>query len=244
MQKTLVVRLISLSLLLVPICQAETPSAKDSTANSPPSTVESPEVSSSTQTNPAATKEAWQPQTLPKDSEKPKDQSVVPKKEAWQPPTPPKAAEKPKESEKPKDHKMTVPSFFGAAIYQILSSPERVESFRVFPEPANKEVPANKQLAGFPIEQIGPTLTNDQIKTFQTLVLADRSYLFEVEKRCFFRPDTGLRFTKGQNTVDILLSYSCDLWQFSSSGDIKIEDFDPVKTELLDFRKSLFSPKP
>lgn len=243
MQKTLV-RLFGLSLLIVPICQAETPSTKDSTANSPPSTVESPEVSSSTKTDSAATKEAWQPQTPPKESAPPKDQSVVPKKEAWQPPTLPKEAEKPKESEKPKDPKMTVQNFFGAEVYQILSSPERVESFRMFPEPASKEVPANKQLAGFPIEKIGPLLTNDQIKTFQTLVLSDRSYLFEVEKRCFFRPDTGLRFTKGQNTVEILLSYSCDLWQFSVQGDTKTEDFDPVKIELINFRQSLFSPKP
>ncbi len=244
MQNTLV-RLISLSLLLVPICQAaETASTKDSTTNSPPLTIESSEVSSSTKIDSTADKKDWHLQIPSKEPEQPKDQSIVPQKEAWQPPILPKEAEKSKESEKPEVLKMTVQGFFGAEVYQILSSPERVESFRMFPEPASKEVPENKQLAGFPIEKVGPTLTNDQIKMFQTLVLSDRSYLFEVEKRCLFRPDTGLRFTQGQKTVEILLSYSCDLWQFSIQGDTKTEDFDPVKTELLDFRQSLFSPKP
>ncbi len=221
MQKTLV-KLLGLSLLLVPTCQAQTEPAK--ATNSPSATAESPEPSSTKTHSAVAPKEAWQSPTLPKEAEKPKD------------------SEAPKESEAPKDNKITVQSFLGTNTIQILSSPERVESFRMFPEPASKEVPENKQLAGFPIEKIGPTLTTDQIKTFQTLVLSDRSYLFEVEKRCLFRPDTGLRFIKGQNTVDILLSYSCDLWQFSYQGDAKTEDFDPVKTELLDFRKSLFSP--
>jgi len=137
-----------------------------------------------------------------------------------------------------------VKEFLGSEIIEILSNPERVQTFVVGPELAESTVPEKNQLGGFPILKEGPKLTPEQIKPFQTLVLDKGSYFFERDKRCLFRPDTGLYFIKGEKDVEVLISFYCAKWLFFYQGDEKMEDFDPAYKPLKKLRDSWFSAPP
>jgi len=139
---------------------------------------------------------------------------------------------------------LRVQKFLNCDIIQILAQPERVESFRVKPI-ADSSVPAANRLGNYPIEDNGQgrDLTKTEIKDLQKLFFAKGSYYFRMEKRCRFRPDTGLHFVKGNKSVEVIFSFSCDLWLFVHKGKGKLEDFDPVQKELLTLRNALFPPE-
>jgi len=137
-----------------------------------------------------------------------------------------------------------VKNFLGAEVIQILSKPDDVESFLVGPELAESTIPERSQLGGFPILKVGSTLKKEQLETFQSLVLDEKSYLWKSAKRCLFRPEIGLRFIKGEDVVEILLSNWCSLWSFVHQGKQKIEDYDPISAKLEDFCTSLFPNEP
>jgi len=148
-----------------------------------------------------------------------------------------------KSDDSTKENFDSVKNFLGLKMSTILSEPDRVESFLVKPELADKPTAENQVLNGFPIKKIGSQLNDEQIKTFQKFIFDEKSYNFEVVKKCLFRPDLGLRFSKGEETVIVLLSFSCELWQFSHRDIQKIEDFDSITEKLLEFQNVLFSEK-
>ncbi|MDM8561487.1 hypothetical protein, partial [Candidatus Parabeggiatoa sp. HSG14] len=103
-----------------------------------------------------------------------------------------------------------VRNFLGCEIISVLAKPDRVESFKVNPKWNPKK--RNNTLSGFPIVKQGNDLSGELLKNFQTLVFDQNSYLLGTEKRCFFRPKVGLHFIKDKSEVNILLSFSCDIW--------------------------------
>ncbi|OQW89680.1 MAG: hypothetical protein BWK78_07295 [Thiotrichaceae bacterium IS1] len=135
----------------------------------------------------------------------------------------------------------SVQNFLTCEVIQILAKPERVQSFKVKPDP-DPSVPEDQRLGNYPIvpNGKGPNLNADQLRDLQTRFFSEKSYVFGVEKRCRFRPEMGLHFTKGREAVDVLFSFECDLWLFIHKGEEKLEDFDPVHKELTQLRKSLF----
>jgi hypothetical protein len=132
-----------------------------------------------------------------------------------------------------------VQEFLTCDVIQILAKPDSVQSFKVKFEP-DTSVPEGKRLGDYPIESEGPKLTGDQLKNLQKLIFEERSYIFGAEKRCKFRPEIGLHFIKEQEAVDVLFSFSCELWLFIYKDKQKQEDFDPVNDELTALRESLF----
>jgi len=133
-----------------------------------------------------------------------------------------------------------VKDFLGPEIIQIISQPNSVGSFQVARELAELTVPKKNQLGGFPILKVGPKLNQEQIKQFQTLILDKGNYLFNVDKRCLFRPQAGLLFIKDKKEVEVLLSFSCASWLFAYDGERKNQDFDPVKKTLQNLVDALF----
>lgn len=134
-----------------------------------------------------------------------------------------------------------VQEFLSCEVIRILAKPDRVQSFRVKSEP-NPAVPESERLGNYPIEPggAGAHLSAEQLKNLQSLLFSEKSYVFDAEKRCKFRPEIGLHFIRGQEAVDVLFSFDCELWLFIHKGKEKLEDFDPVRKQLKELRKSLF----
>jgi len=134
-----------------------------------------------------------------------------------------------------------VQEFLTCELIQILAQPERIRVFRVKPEP-DTSVPAKERLGSYPIESEANAtgLNAEQLKKLQLLLFSEKSYVFDAEKRCRFRPEMGLHFVKGEKAVDILFSFLCDSWLFVHKDQEKLEDFDPVRKELVDLRNVLF----
>ena len=134
-----------------------------------------------------------------------------------------------------------VQQFLGCKIIQVLAQPERVESFKVKSN-KNPNLPPEIRLGEYPIEPDGQgrNLNDMEIKNLQGWFFAEKNYHFGMEKRCRFRPDMGLHFVKGDEAVEVLFSFSCNLWLFVYKEEEKLEDFDPVQTELTALRDSLF----
>ncbi|MEK8020920.1 MAG: hypothetical protein VSS75_028955 [Candidatus Parabeggiatoa sp.] len=135
-----------------------------------------------------------------------------------------------------------VQAFLGCEIIQILAQPERVESFRVKAKP-NPSLPQKNRLGNYPIEENGQgiNLTQVEIKDLHKLFFSEKSYYFEASKRCRFLPEMGFHFVKNEQSVEVLFSFSCNLWLFFYKGEEKLEDFDYVQEPLLKLGKSLFS---
>lgn len=131
--------------------------------------------------------------------------------------------------------------FLSCEVIQILSQPERVESFLLEPE-EKPELDEQYRLGPYPIQVNGQgsNLEGQNLKKFQKLVLAESSYVFGMEKRCRFEPFMGLHFVKGDKAVEVLFS-RCMLWRFISTNIDKLEDFDPIGKKLK-FLDTLFSP--
>lgn len=131
-----------------------------------------------------------------------------------------------------------VDRFLGPDIKRILSNPIRVESFRLAPEPDNS-IPLEQKLGGFPITKLGNALNKQQIATFQRWAFDERSYIFEADKKCVFRPEMGLRFIQGDQEVEVILALHCPLWRFVYQGEARTQDCDPIEKQLKQFRNEL-----
>jgi hypothetical protein len=134
-----------------------------------------------------------------------------------------------------------VQDFLTCKMIQILAKPDMVQSFRVKPDP-DPSVPEDQRLGNYPIVPNGEGAkpSAEQLKELQSILFSEKSYVFGAEKRCFFRPEMGLHFTKGREAVEMLFSFECDLWLFVHKGEEKLEDFDPARKPLKELRKSLF----
>ena len=135
-----------------------------------------------------------------------------------------------------------VQAFLSCEMIQILAQAERVESFRLKAKP-NPSLPQKNRLGNYPIEENGQgrNLSQAEIKDLQKLFFSEQSYYFEASKRCRFLPEMGFHFVKNEQSVEVLFSFSCNLWLFFYKGEEKLEDFDYVQEPLLKLGKSLFS---
>lgn len=127
--------------------------------------------------------------------------------------------------------------FLGPDRIHILSGPDSVESFRVEPR---SDPAAQETLAGFPIIERGPALSETQVAAFRKLALDSGSYWFGVSKGCEFMPGVGLLFVRGDEELSVLLCFSCQEWEFVHAGERVHEDFDPVHNRLVDLAQDLF----
>ncbi len=134
-----------------------------------------------------------------------------------------------------------VQEFLTCDLIKILAKPDNVQSFKVKPV-ADISVPEKERLGNYPIEPNGKglDLNAEQLKSLQKLIFSEKSHVFGFEKRCNFRPEIGLHFVKGNESVEMLFSFACDLWSFVHKDKQKLEDFDPVHNDLVKLYNSLF----
>jgi hypothetical protein len=134
----------------------------------------------------------------------------------------------------------SVLDFLGCETIQILAKPDQVNSFLLKPKP-DETLPIANRLGAYPIQIDGQglNLEGTNLTKFQELVFSEKSYHFGMEKRCRFEPNIGLHFVKGDKAVEVLFSLPCNLWVFVYGGEEKLEDFDPIQSQL-NFLNSLF----
>lgn len=174
-------------------------------------------------------------QSSPPETTPPAKTQMPPESQEEQPPSPVK-----KTGPTPKSSLLD--GFLGP-MKPLLMSPDQIESFIVGPEIADTSVPAESQLGGFPILELGPRLTPEQVKQLQTIVLDDKSYRWQMTKKCLFRPEVGLRFIKESQEIALLLSTWCNIWSFSYQDQEKTKDFDPAAEKITTLLKSIFPTK-
>jgi hypothetical protein len=134
----------------------------------------------------------------------------------------------------------SVLDFLGCETLQIIAKPDKVNSFLLESEP-NETLPIANRLGAYPIQIDGQglNLEGTNLIKFQEFVFSEESYHFGMEKRCRFEPNIGLHFTKGDKAVEVLFSVPCNLWLFVYGEEEKLEDFDPIQSQL-NFLNSLF----
>ncbi|MBF0289655.1 MAG: hypothetical protein HQM14_17725 [SAR324 cluster bacterium] len=125
----------------------------------------------------------------------------------------------------------------GDPMIEVLSSPDHVESFQISHLPSKNKT---NTLAGYPILSTGNLLEGVPLTQFQSTVFDKDSYVLGITKRCGFFPDSALRFTKKEEIVTILFSFSCNQWIFIQGESEVYEDFDPARAPLLEIIKGLF----
>lgn len=129
-----------------------------------------------------------------------------------------------------------VKEFLGDSILGVLSAPDSVTAVLV--EPRGGSTADN--MDGFKLLSKPVALTAEQISTLQNAIMDEKTYDFLHSKRHPFDPSVGFQFKKGKDTVNVLVSYYGNLWQFSGSGKTLIEDNDGARKPLLNLAKQLF----
>ncbi len=126
-----------------------------------------------------------------------------------------------------------ISALMGSRMVKILMTPDRVEAFEVGPV-LN---PGSRGLSDYSIlKQLG-LVTKDISSEISNLALNDKNHVFELQKKCRFRPVMGYRFHLSAESVNVLFSSHCKQWLFDS-GEIQIyEDFDPVADRIEDLMR-------
>lgn len=112
-------------------------------------------------------------------------------------------AEEPKVSAKVKKH-------FGENAVQILAGATKVEVFRVESKPGAKPGPDDKTVAGFRITATGKEQDAKFAAKVASVVLNEKSYIWDAAKGCIFQPGVAFRVWKGDESVIIVICFSCD----------------------------------
>ena len=128
-----------------------------------------------------------------------------------------------------------VGKFLGEGVVHVLAAPDAVETFRVQPSLSPPPVPTvdgPDTVAGYRWVARGAPLAATEVAEFSKLALNEKSYVFDVAKKCMLVPEYALRVRRGEDSVVVLLSFSCAMWKFVHAGEGRLEDFDPIAKRL------------
>ena len=122
-----------------------------------------------------------------------------------------------------------------------LKNAERVEVFRVGPDPAT---PGADAIGGFPILATGP----DQGPAFAAWLaeIMTGGGVTPNRKKCGLRPGVAFRVWHGGDALEVLVCFECDvLWPHPAGAPVEgmyaeLRDFDPVRPELLALAREAF----
>ena len=120
----------------------------------------------------------------------------------------------------------------GEAALATIRNPDKIEAFRH----AEKSYP--RPLEEYEVVK-GPVEVSPQLgRQLAELLSADNSYLWDLAKGC--EPDYGvrIRFTRGDQQVNVLFCFGCDILEFLPGG--KSEDFDSIRPQLVKIVKQIF----
>ena len=128
-----------------------------------------------------------------------------------------------------------VGEFLGERMVHVLSAPDAIETFAVQASLSPPPVPAvdgPDTVAGYRWTARGAPLAAAQVEEFRALALDEKSYVFDAVKKCMLVPEYAFRVRRGEDSVVVLLSFSCAMWKFVHAGEGRQEDFDPVAKRL------------
>ncbi|HXS69470.1 MAG TPA: hypothetical protein VN761_11540 [Candidatus Polarisedimenticolia bacterium] len=121
----------------------------------------------------------------------------------------------------------------GPEAYKTIESPDKVQAWLLT---SNSDNPAreNKNRTG-PVE-----LKPSEAKAFSNALLNFDTYFWNVSKGCIVDYGARLRFTRGNNSVDVWLCFQCNTLSFSHDGKQNFGEFDNGRNPLVKALQSAF----
>ncbi len=129
-----------------------------------------------------------------------------------------------------------VKDWLGNDLFTLVSAPETITSYRIMP----KKDASSDQIAGYPIVQRGPDLTQEQRIQLQWLLLDQQSYRTESVKKCLFLPEYAFTLHKGDAALTVLLADSCPQIKFLAGDKTLLRDCDPALPKFQQLLEHLF----
>jgi hypothetical protein len=135
------------------------------------------------------------------------------------------------------DAKIT--SLVGAHVIEVLKAPDQIDIFELGPMSTGQ----GGGISGYSI--VRKLETSDRLVIAQLLSLAldDQSHVFDIQKKCRFRPNTGIRVSRQTDHVNVLLAMDCKQWMFDSGDKQIYGNFDPVDATVTDIIRQLYGEK-
>ena len=128
----------------------------------------------------------------------------------------------------------------GKRIAQVIARAERVDVFSLQGAFKPSSETGSDFVAGYHWTARGASLDARSAFELIDLLFDKNSYLFGIVKKCPFIPEYGLRFHRGTESIDVLLSFSCQRLAFVQGGTRRIENIDPVKGRLKKIINTVF----
>ena len=125
-----------------------------------------------------------------------------------------------------------------------IQRPERVEAFRVQPEPS--PIGSAAAMVGPHLATAGPVKVGDSaLAELRSVLLDDATYMWDIAKACEFMPGVGFRFHESSAPLEVALCFSRDelaIWR--AGRKLGSEDFDHARPRLVALVKQLFPDDP
>jgi hypothetical protein len=117
--------------------------------------------------------------------------------------------------------------FGGGAAYETVKSPDYVQAWLLNTDPDTYE-------DGKPTIRVGPKkLEFEHAEAFSNILLNFDSYAWTEMKMCSPEFGLGLRFVRGNDQVEFLFCFDCDILEVTHNGQKKQENFDFAHNELV-----------
>jgi len=131
----------------------------------------------------------------------------------------------------------------GAAALDTVLHATQVDAYRLDAHSYVEDTSSGaNRMHGYQITAGPVKLVPTQARAFSRLLTTPVSEFFrDAHKACILQPGIGLRFTKAEHVIDILLCFSCDEFAIYEDGrSINTEDFDDVRPQLVKLAKQLY----
>ncbi|MGA2867535.1 MAG: hypothetical protein ABSF34_00040 [Verrucomicrobiota bacterium] len=117
--------------------------------------------------------------------------------------------------------------FGGGAAYETVKSPDHVEAWLLNTDPDTYE-------DGKPTIRVRPKILGvERAEAFSNILLNFDSYAWTEMKMCSPEFGLGLRFVRGNDQVEFLFCFDCDILEVTHNGQKRQENFDFAHNELV-----------
>jgi len=129
--------------------------------------------------------------------------------------------------------------FGGHAGFTTITKPERIEAYRIRPVPPTVET--SEPTTDYPILAGPVRVAADDASELAVALTFPDSYLWETVKGCMPEYGLCLSFFRGDNRVDVLVCFECNILLVTLNGTVSGgEDFDAIRPLLVRIAKAAF----
>jgi hypothetical protein len=118
----------------------------------------------------------------------------------------------------------------GSGTVRIIQEAEKAEIVPV--SISGTDTKGKEQIGDFFITGEGRELTIDELSMWKSLLLDEKTYIFDRQKRCAFLPDMAILFQSGKIELPVIFSSSCRQAQFIRKEASVLIDIDPIADEI------------